>query len=152
MLQLKNVSGTNMNIFTMSELFDGRVILMKIWHLSNVQMLSRRNRLRKKQMLQIRNALSEIMISHFEFCSQREYRLFFGICLPASILNFKGRVGNFFSLTKCKISKFFDTALHYKDFFQSMDFDSDQIFKQIFNEVVKLFMPRKVTKRKTKTK
>ena len=45
---------------------------------------------------------------------------------------------------KWKISKCFDAALHYKDFFSEHGFDSDQILKY-FNEIVKLFIPRKVT-------
>ena len=85
----------------------------------------------KKQVFWIRNALSERMIAHFEFYSQREHRLsyIFGICLPPSMLNFKGRVGNFFFPIKCKISKLFDAALHYKEFFSEHGCDSDQILK-----------------------
>ena len=133
-------------IFTMSELFDGRVIFMKIWHLSNVQMLSWRNRSWKIRCFRLEMLFQKwwYPISSFAHSVSTDLAIFLvsvyrRVCWILKVF----RVCNFFSQQSGKLAKFLMPLCIIK-IFSEHGFDSDQIQKY-FNEIVKLFIPRKVT-------
>ena len=113
-----------LNIFTMSELFDGRVIFLKIWHLSNVQMLSWRNRSWKIRCFRLEMLFQKwwYPISSFAHSVSTDLAIFLvsvyrRVCWILKVF----RVCNFFSQQSGKLANVLMPLCIIKIFFQSMD-------------------------------
>ena len=119
---------------------------MKIWHLSNVQMLSWRNRSWKIRCFRLEMLFQKwwYPISSFAHSVSTDLAIFLvsvyrRVCWILKVF----RVCNFFSQQSGKLAKFLMPLCIIK-IFSEHGFDSEQIQKY-FNEIVKLFIPRKVT-------